>query len=272
MTVEKKWPEPLFSVSVVTAVVLGIYLSSLHTYVLFRGLVELVSISIAFTIFILTWNSRDYLANNYLRLLGIGYAFIAFIDRLHTFSFQGMAVFIGYDDNLAPQLWLAPLVLERKMNNHLVFAGYAVAVATLVTLIYSGHFPDCLITGQGLTPFKIYSEYVICGVLLGALFLLYQKQHSFERAIFIMLGLSIVCTIASELCFTAFVSMYDFPNKLGHFAKLAAFYLIYRAILVTGLKEPLELIFRDLKRAEEALAAAPAAGTPGLRTQGGGKR
>jgi len=265
MVQERKLSEEFFTIGVVTAVVIGIYLSSLYTYVLFHGLVELVTVAIAFAIFILAWNSSAYLTNNYLRLLGIGYAFIAFIDLIHTFSFQGMAVFIEYDDNLAPQLWLAarylqaatlfaaPLMLERKMNNHLVFAGYAAAAATLLTLIFTGHFPDCLITGKGLTPFKVYSEYVISAVLLAALVLLYRKRRSFDRAIFIMIALSIICTIASELCFTAFVSMYDFSNKLGHYAKLAAFYLIYRAILVTGLTQPLELIFRDLKRAEDAL-------------------
>ncbi len=40
------------------------------------------------------------------------------------------------------------------------------------------------------------------------------------------------------------VSMYDVANKLGHIAKLVAFYLMYRAILVTGLKEPFEVVFR----------------------------
>jgi PAS domain S-box-containing protein len=47
--------------------------------------------------------------------------------------------------------------------------------------------------------------------------------------------------------------VYGFANLVGHFAKLAAFYLIYRAILVTGLKDPFDLIFKDLKQAEEAL-------------------
>ena len=50
--------------------------------------------------------------------------------------------------------------------------------------------------------------------------------------------------------------MYGFANMLGHFLKLAAFYLIYRALLVTGLKEPFDLIFRDLKQTEESLRKA----------------
>lgn len=265
MLSNSKKSDIFFTSSVIVGVVLGIYLSSRYTYVLFHGLVELVSIAIAFAIFILAWNTRTYLTNNYLRLLGIGYAFIAAIDLVHTFAFQGMNVFPSYGVNLAPQLWLAarylqaitlvaaPLVLGRKMRDHAVFVIYAAAVTALLTTIFYGYFPDCMIAGKGLTRFKINSEYVICGILLVALGLLYWKRKSFEPRIMALIVLSIVCTIASELAFTAFVSMYDFSNKFGHFAKLAAFYLIYRAILVTGLKEPFELIFRDLMLAEESL-------------------
>ncbi|HLP18209.1 MAG TPA: MASE3 domain-containing protein, partial [Bacteroidota bacterium] len=58
-----------------TVVMLGIYFSGNYAYVLFRGLVEVVSIAIAFAMFVLVWNTRTYIANNFLCLLGIGYAF-----------------------------------------------------------------------------------------------------------------------------------------------------------------------------------------------------
>jgi two-component system NtrC family sensor kinase len=45
----------------------------------------------------------------------------------------------------------------------------------------------------------------------------------------------------------------------GHFFKLAAFYLIYRAILVTGIREPFELIFRERVQAERRLEETVAA-------------
>ncbi len=265
MILDNKRSERISSTVGIMAVALGIYLSGNYTYLLFHGLVEIVSVAIAFAMFTLVWNTREYLENNCLRLLGIGYAFCAFIDLLHTFSFQGMTVFAGYGDNLAPQLWLAarylqtatilaaPLVMRRKMNNLAVFGGYTAAVLLLLALIYSGHFPDCIVKGKGLTQFKKGSEYVISGLLLVSLYLFSRQRKHFNNKIFFLIVASIVCTIVSELCFTAFVSMYDVANKLGHIAKLAAFYLLYRAILVTGLKEPFQLVFRDLKQTEEAL-------------------
>ena len=260
-----KWAEDYSRVALFTAVSVGLYLSSLHSYLLFHSLIEIATIAVAFTLFILTWNTRDYLKNGYLRLVGTGYAFIALIDLLHTLAYKGMDVFPGYGANLPTQLWIAarylqaatlfaaPLFVERKVNDRLVFSVYAVAVAVLVALVYSGRFPDCYIEGKGLTTFKIISEYLITTVLLAALYLVYRQRQHFDRRVFLLIGASIACTAASEISFTAYVSVYGFANLVGHFAKLAAFYLVYLAILVTGIKQPFNLIFRDLKQVEAEL-------------------
>jgi PAS domain S-box-containing protein len=41
---------------------------------------------------------------------------------------------------------------------------------------------------------------------------------------------------------------------MGHFFKIISFYLIYKAIIETGLRRPYDLLSRDLKQREEALA------------------
>lgn len=248
-----------------TAVVFGVYFSSQYSNLLFHGLVEVISIVVAFSLFILVLNTRAYMENNYLRIIGIGYAFSALIDLFHTFAFKGMNVFIGYESVWPAQLWLAarylqtvtlltaPLLVKRALNTRVIVGGYTAIAAVLLALIISGHFPDCLIAGKGLTPFKKWSEYVISGLLMVSIYLLSRKRNHFSGKIYWLIVASVSCTIASELCFTSFVSMYDFFNKLGHIAKLVAFYLMYRAILVTGLKEPFELVFRRLKQAEQEL-------------------
>lgn len=260
--------ENLSYTGIIAATVLGLYLSSLYSYLLFHSLIEIVTIAVAFTLFILTLNTRGYLANSYLRLIGFGYAFIGLIDLLHTLAYKGMNVFPGFDSNLPTQLWIAarylqavtlfaaPLFVARKVDNRAIFGGYAAAVSLLVAMVYSGNFPDCFIEGKGLTAFKIGSEYVISAILLASLYFFYGKRKYFNDKVFFLVISSIVCTVISEISFTAFVSLYGFANLVGHFAKLAAFYLIYRAILVTGLREPFDLIFRDLKQAEETLRKA----------------
>lgn len=258
----------LFTYSaIITVIILILYLSSYYSYILFHSLVELLSIAIAFTLFIITWNVRRFLANDALKLLGIGYAFIAIIDLLHTLAYKGMNVFPGYDANLPTQLWIAarylqaatlcaaPLCVRRKVGEHLLFGIYLATVALLAALVYSGHFPDCYIEGKGLTAFKVSSEYVITGILVIAFFLFHRIRGSFGTRVYSFIIASIVCTAASEISFTAYLSVYGFANMLGHLLKLAAFYFIYRALLVTGFKEPYDLIFRELKQAYDKLEA-----------------
>ncbi|MFA5903618.1 MAG: MASE3 domain-containing protein [Desulfobacula sp.] len=255
----------LNSIGGITAVIIGFYLSSLYSYLLFHAIIEIITIAIAFTLFILVRNTSGYSKNNYLSLLGIGYAFIAVIDLLHTIAYKGMNVFPGYGANLPTQLWIAarylqavtllaaPLLMERRVNNRVIAGIYTITISVFVMLVYSGRFPDCFIEGAGLTAFKINSEYVITVLLVISIYFLFHIRKYFNGTVFSLIVSSVICTALSELSFTAYVSVYGFSNMLGHFAKLAAFFLIYRAILVTGIKYPFELIFRDVKQAEEKL-------------------
>lgn len=257
--------EQVVAAGAIVVIVLCLYASSRYSYILFHGLIELTSIAIGFTLFIITWNSRTFLPSTTFKVLGIGYAFIAAIDLLHTLAYKGMNVFSGYGANLPTQLWIAarylqaatlcaaPLLLRRHVNEYVLAGIYAAGVALLVALIYAGLFPDCFVEGNGLTPFKVGSEYLIVAMLGGALALFHTVRAAFNPRVYALLVASIVCTALSELSFTAYLSVYGFANMLGHLLKLAAFYLIYRALLVTGFKEPYQLIFRELKEAYDRL-------------------
>ena len=61
-------------------ILFGLYLTSLYSYLLFHSLAEIFSIVIAFCIFIIAWNSRRLLDNNYLLFIGIAYLFVGAID------------------------------------------------------------------------------------------------------------------------------------------------------------------------------------------------
>ena len=82
-------------------VFLGLYLTSLYNYLLFHSLAEIFSIVVACGIFMVAWNSRRFLDNNYLLLLGIAYLFVGGLDLIHTLTYKGMGIFQGYGTNLA---------------------------------------------------------------------------------------------------------------------------------------------------------------------------
>lgn len=244
----------------------SLYLISLRNYLLFHGIAEAFSIVIAFCIFILAWNTRRLMENSYLLFIGIAYLFIGGIDFLHTLAYTGMGVFPEHSTDLATQLWLAarymeslslliaPLLLGRRLRLELPLVGYVAASSLLVLCIfYCGLFPTCFIEGEGLTMFKKVSEYVISLILLASVVGLLRKRNYFETGILRLIIASIFLTIASELAFTFYIHAYGFSNLIGHFLKIISFYLIYKAIIETGLRRPYDLLFRELKQRERAL-------------------
>ena len=250
-------------------VLFGLYLTSLYSYLLFHGLAEMFSIFVACGVFVIAWNSRRFVDNYYFLFLGIAFLFVAGLDGLHMLAYKGMGVFPGYDANLPTQLWIAaryvqslslliaPLLIGRKLRIDFVFLAYAVVVSLLLGSIFCWQvFPACYLEGVGLTPFKKVSEYVISLILLGSVGLLLQKRGEFDSGVWRLLVLSIAFNIASELAFTLYIGVYDFPNLVGHLFKIVVFYLIYKAIVETGLVKPYNLLFRNLKQSEEALREA----------------
>jgi PAS domain S-box-containing protein len=123
----------------------------------------------------------------------------------------------------------------------------------LGSIFYWRIFPDCFIEGKGLTSFKIISEYIISLILLGSIIFLISKQKEFDRQVFIWVIWSIITTIISELAFTFYISVYGLSNLIGHVFKIISFYLIYKALIETGLTKPYDLLWRNLKLSEERL-------------------
>ncbi len=250
-------------------VLFGLYLTSLYSYLLFHSLAEMFSIVIACGVFLIAWNARRFMDNNYLLYVGIASLFIGGIDLLHTLAYTGMNVFPGSDTNLTAQLWIAAryvqslsllfaaLFLRRTLKANLVFAGYAVVCSLLLASIFAGTvFPDCYVEGVGLTAFKKTSEYVISLILLASVALLLHNRREFDRSVLRLLVLSIVTAIGAELAFTLYLGAYDLPNLIGHFFKIISFYLVYKALIETGLRKPYSLLFRNLQLSQESLRQA----------------
>lgn len=248
------------------SILFGLYLTSLYSYLLFHSLAEIFSIIIACGIFMIAWNSRRFLDNHYLLFIGIAYLFVGGLDLVHTLAYKGMGVFSGYNANLPTQLWiaarylqsisllLAPLWIGRKLKINSMLLAYGVVVALLLLAIFPWQiFPDCFMEGRGLTPFKKISEYIISLILMTAIILLIQRRKEFDDIVFQLLNWSILTTIAAELAFTFYVSVYGLSNLVGHLFKVVSFYLIYKALIETGLVRPYDLLFRNLKKSEEAL-------------------
>jgi len=153
-------------------VLAGLYLSSLVSYVLFHSLIELVTVAVASCVFILTWNTRQYFKNGFLKVLGIGYAFWRG-DRPDSHAFLQ-----GSRNLPRPWVQLEPggaAVDCRALSSDFLpdrglgvegsrgqFLGglvvFAAGAALLLLAIFNDSFPDCFVEGKGLTAFKVKIE------------------------------------------------------------------------------------------------------------------
>lgn len=261
-----------FSINPIIAIVILalLYHTSTYNYLLFHSLAEFFSIVIGCIVFVIGWHSRYYIQNNYLLYISICYLFVAFIDLLHTLSYPGMNIFTDYD-YYANQLWIAARYIEalvlltgfyfindkRRVNHNAVLGIMAFITFLVVMSVFVWKiFPVCFIGGEGLTPFKKYSEYIICLILLCSAFLLYRNRHRFTDRVYRYMFYTIIYTILAELAFTFYISNYGISNLMGHYFKLFSFYCIYVSIIVTGLEYPHQTIFKELVDKEKELTEA----------------
>lgn len=238
---------------------------SYYNFLLFHSLVEFIAVVVSFIIFMIAVYSHDKSQNNFLLVLGIAYGFIGFFDLLHILAYKGMGVFTANTADLPTQLWIVARYLEstailaalwfinskKKFELPKVMKIMAlISIIILFSLIFD-FFPSAYLEGQGLTTFKIISEYLISAILLAAIYLLYQKKDYFEQYIYNLIFISLVLTILSEISFTFYVDVYGLSNITGHIFKLFSVILIFKAIIVSGFKKPYDFLYRELKLEKE---------------------
>ncbi len=264
--IKQKKSNNFLAVVIGVSIILGLYLISIQNFLLFHSIAESFSIVIACGIFMVVWNSRRFIENNFFLIIGIAYLFISSIDLIHMLSYKGIDIFPGHTTNLPTQLWIAgrylqaftlfaaPFFINKKIRVSYIYYPFLVLTAVIfLSIFYWKIFPICFIENVGLTTFKKVSEYIISLTLIGSLITLLKKKREFDKYILKFVIASIIVLIISELSFTLYTSSYGFYNMLGHELRIISCYLIYRAIFVAGFQNPFNLLFRKLKMKEEML-------------------
>ena len=95
-------------------VLLVLLVISQDSYLLFHTLIETFSIIVAGRIFMIAWNARRHLDNDYFLFIGIAYFFMSVLDLLHMLAYHGMGVFATTGSNLATQSWVAHLEVDQS--------------------------------------------------------------------------------------------------------------------------------------------------------------
>lgn len=238
-------------------------------YLLFHSFVELLTAAIGLAIFSIAWHTRRVATSDYVTFLGMWAFSTAWITIMHALTYKGVQLLPEYDANLPTQMWviarllqasaflIAPVYFVRKLRHPgYVLAAYALLGALLVGSALLGWFPDAFVEGKGLTPFKIWAEWlVIVATFLSALALVRFRDH-LDRPVRVLLLSSMAATMVAEFAFTLYSDPMGPANRVGHVAYLGAFSLIYVALVRSSLEDPYSSLFRQLKQRERQLGEA----------------
>lgn len=249
-------------------VALVLYAMSLQNFLLFHGLAEIFAIVVAFAAFALAWYSRAWIGGGGLLILGIGQLFVGGIDVLHVLAYKGMGVFDTRGGaNLSTQLWLAARTVDavvvlaalsgarRSVSPVLLFLLLGILSFFLVGAAFAGWWPVTFVEGVGLTPFKVAAEVALILAFLAGIGLIRRQSGCLDPEMCALLMVALAAKAVTEMAFTFYVDVYGLANTIGHLMKIVGSWMLFRAIVETGLKRPQSLVFgareRERRLAEE---------------------
>ena len=238
----------------------SLYLMHLRGPSLPHNLAEMFSVVVAIGIFMLTWNARRFLDNHFFLFLGVAYLFVGIIDSLHALAFDG---WIGDGNrNIDMQLWyaarylqgvslvIAPWFAVRKIRSGVTFFAFSAVTVFLLVTISGGTFHGWYDRGAHAGIMNV-SDLCLFGLGVAALVMLWRAREHFDGEVFLQLALSVVFVVVSDMSEglgrRGFESFYMF----GDLFQALSFYLVYKAVIETGLVRPYDLVFRNLMRSEE---------------------
>jgi len=245
------------------------YLSflSVRDYYVFHSAAELFSSIIGFGIFIVALNTYKISRNDFVMVLGMGYGYVAILDIMHAFAYDDLNIFANGSTNMVVQFWitarffsLCTLLVSsfyihkdaKRPKYPILVVVYAAAfILAVLAIMYFRIFPTCYIDGKGLTQFKILSEYTIALGLCNIAFSFYKSRKLMDKRLFYYLEASIFLMVVYEILFTLFVVPTDATALTGHVIKVISFYCMYRAIIVTGLQRPFDILTHRLDNLRE---------------------
>ena len=231
--------------------------------------IETVSITVALLVFAVAWHGGQpqHLSNP---VLACGFLAIGLLDLAHMLSYKGMPDLVTpASPEKAIAFWLVSrfvlafslltvawrlchrkFVLPRALL--LVSALGLVALVVLLQLFQPQLWPRTFIEGQGLTRFKVITEWLIIALLSMAAWRFWRARETEESGYFNGMLAATLISILAELCFTAYASVNSFYSLLGHAYKIASYGFIYQVVFVSSVRAPYDRLAVEMN---ERLAA-----------------
>ncbi|MEL0168388.1 MAG: EAL domain-containing protein [Pseudomonadaceae bacterium] len=239
-------------------------------------LLETLAIVVAAMVFAISWASYRRIKADTLLSLACGFAGVAILDFSHMLSFQGMPDFVTpADPEKAITFWLAargmaagtllwvalrPWKASGQRFERWAILGLsllAVAVVHFTVFVHPHLLPRTFVSGQGLTTFKIGSEYLLIAVHLFTAFSFWRSMRTPQPFNIAALFCASLAMALGELCFTLYATVTDQFNLLGHLFKVIAYWLLYKGIFVEAIEQPYDQLAQSRAQLQATFDAIP---------------
>jgi PAS domain S-box-containing protein len=252
-----------YRIPVVAVGIIILYAVSIFNFYVFLVATGLIAVVLASSVFMVGWNTRNFVENNFVVFLGLSFMFVGVLNAGHTIVFALVDVIPGYSINASSQLYIAcrymqaisfliaPIFLVRKLRDIIAAHIYIFITILIFVLTYFSLIPACYIEGSGFTLFYRISEYIIIILFTLSLLFLVMRRKRLNKQIFIILIIATSLAIIAELFFILSTNGYDHFGTLGHLFRLGCYYFVFFALVRTALVQPYEVLFHNLKLSEK---------------------
>jgi len=219
---------------------------------LFHTFSELFCVFIALSSFIIIFQVNKYNPNVHL-LMGLGFLMIAVFDFFHTFYYQAFPWYPQNYYDITTEYWILGRLAESllflvavkkidiKTNRYLgSLITFGISLTFSFSVLYFPRiFPVLLLTGSGVTPVKIFLEYLIIALFLLSIYYFHleiRKENAITPNRYLILAL--MFAIPAEICFTLYTVIDNYTVVLGHILKICSYCYIFKAIFVDSIIYP----------------------------------
>ena len=237
---------------------------------------ETGSIFFAGMIFAITWHTPRSQTSLNAVVVGCAFGGVALLDFTHMLSYAGMPSFITPSDtNKAIYFWLCARGLagigllvatterwkrpatQQEAQLSLTLVLSVVTAAHTLILFDMPMLPQAFIPGEGLTPWKVHTEYWLVALYCLPVLLLWPQllQPRTHHVSGLMAAAALMAM--SEFSLTLYSDATDLYNFSGHVLKIAAYFYLYRPLFVELLQTPYEQLQEALDEQKATLHALP---------------
>jgi PAS domain S-box-containing protein len=229
---------------------------------LYHTFLETACIFIALSIFTSIWYTYGK-GDDINHTLGFGYLIVAIFDALHAYYHLKLDLTaISYFD-LSTRFWILGRLAEAvtllmtvtsikihasKYINILI--SLALSMGIVYFMVAHHNALPLLLTAQGVTPTKVFLEYVVIAIYIISLFSMRGKLHSRGKITYKYILISILLSISAEICFTQYIFISNITWTLGHILKILSYLYLYKGTFISTVIFPYDELILEHKSLE----------------------